>query len=151
MSAPQLIRPKPKDSPEVIDTLIAVRSEDVPRVWPKIEHYLHEANEYGGGKLTMHDWLVKTLCGYSELLVSPDHRSAVIGEPQQYPRKRVYGVILMGGEGDHPWESYQQVFEDRAKLSNCTSVEIFGRPGWKNILEQRLGYSRAHWVWRKEV
>ena len=139
------------NAPEIIDTLITVRPEDAPVIWPKIERYLDEANRYGGGKMALHDWLAKVLMGACDLMVSPGYQSAVIGEPQQYPRKRVYGVILLGGEGNHPWERYEAVFQDRAKFWGCESIEMFGRPGWKNILEQGLGYERAHWVWRKEV
>ena len=139
------------NAPEKIDTLYVVRPQDAPAVWPRVERYLWEANEHGGDKIMMHDWLAKILVGAADLMVSADCTSAVIGEPQQFPRRRVYGVILMGGEGGHDWQRYQRLFEQQAKIYGCDAIEIFGRKGWKPVLEQQLGYSFAHWVWRKEI
>lgn len=134
-----------------IDTLHPVAPDDVPHIWPAIEHYLEEANAYGGGKFAMIDWLVKVLMGHADLFIYPGGKSAAIGEPTHFPRRTVYGVILCGGEGYIDWMRYQAAFEAMARARGCNCVEIFGRPGWKNILEKDLGYQRAHWVWRKEL
>ena len=131
------------------DTLLFVPPEEVPSIWPKIEPYIQAANNYGGGKISNVDWLVRVLTGMSELFVSPDLRSAAIGEVQVFPRRRVYGIILLGGEGSHNWDMYQAAFESAMRQRQCDCLEVFGRPGWKNILKP-LGYEVAHWVWRKE-
>ena len=142
------MKPNPIDIP---DTLMLVSPEDIPSIWLDIEHYLKEANDYGGSKMQMHHWLARLLLGPSELFVSPNLSSAVICEPQQFDGRRVYGVILLGGEGKHDWREYQRVFEQQAISHRCDAIEIFGRKGWKNILEEQLGYQFAHWVWRKEL
>lgn len=134
-----------------IDTLIPVRVEAIPGVWPSISRYIDEANRYGGGKLATHDWLAKLLVGAAELFVYPGGESAAICELSVYPRRRVYGIILCGGEGGHDWLRYQAAFEARAHQLGCDSLEIFGRKGWRHIVEQQLGYDFAHWVWRKEI
>lgn len=134
-----------------VDTLHPVAPEDVPYIWPEISHYLDDANAYGGGKFLMIDWLTKLLLGHADLLVYPGSKSAAICEPIQFPRRRVYAVNLCGGEGGIDWLQYQAACEAGARVRGCDCIEIFGRPGWKNILEKQLGYKRAHWVWRKEI
>lgn len=138
------------DAPIPIDTLHPVSPADAAEVWPSVRRYILEANAYGGGKLTAEDWLAKILFQQADLYIYPGGVSAAIGEAQQFPRKRVYGVILLGGEGGHDWHRYQAAFEAVARMRNCESIEIFGRSGWKHIMKD-LGYELAHWVWRKEV
>ena len=134
-----------------VDILHPVRPEVIADLWHVVADYLAEANEYGGGKFELHDWLAKLLVGQADLFIYPAHVSAAICEMQVFPRRRVYGVILVGGEGGHDWQRYQAAFEARAHQLGCDSIECFGRKGWRPILEKELGYSFAHWVWRKEL
>jgi len=131
-------------------TLVYVTPPEAPALWPKIERYVQEANNYGGGKFAVHQWLGKVLAGQADLFVSPDLESAAICESVQYPLLRVYCIVLIGGEGGHDWDEYQKVFEDAAKVRQCDVIETFGRAGWKPVMK-RLGYDLAHFVWRKEV
>lgn len=122
---------------------------EIPALWEKIEPYVHDANRFGGGKFAAHDWLARLLVEAAWLYVSPTLESAVICEVQTYPRAKVFTIVLLGGEGGHDWDQYQSVFETAAGRCGCDQIEIFGRPGWKNILKAQ-GYELAHHVWRKE-
>lgn len=133
-----------------VDALVYVDPRDAPNLWPRIEQYVQDANNYGGGKFRLHDWLVKVLIGQADLFVSPDLESAVICEPFSYPVRNVYCIILLGGEGGHDWASYQSTLEEAAAKRGCDCLEAFGRPGWKNIMKDQ-DYEIAHWVWRKEL
>lgn len=130
--------------------LVYVEPRDAPGIWERIEQYVQEANNYGGGKFAVHDWLAKVLLGQADLFVAPDLSSAVICEQFQYPRRKVYGIILLGGEGGHLWDDYQCALEAAAAARGCDCLEVFGRAGWKQIMKEQ-GYELAHWVWRKEL
>lgn len=132
------------------DELVYVEPRDVPGIWERIEQYVQEANNYGGGKFAVHDWLAKVLIGNADLFVSPDLISAVICEVSTYPRRRIYGVILLGGEGGHNWDGYETALEAAAVTRGCDCLEVFGRPGWRKIMGEQ-GYVLAHHVWRKEL
>lgn len=139
-----------------LDTLVPVQPSEIPRLWEHIEPYIAGANAYGGGKFASHDWLAKLInerapgIPMAWLYVSPNLEAAAICEIQQYPRSRVFGVILLGGEGGHDWDNYQNLFEQQARYYQCDQIEIFGRPGWRDILKTQ-GYELAHHVWRKEI
>lgn len=133
-----------------VSTLVHISPDEAPAVWPQIVSYVHEANEYGGGKFATHDWLARVLIGAADLFVSPNVDSAAICEAQMFPRRAVYTIVLLGGEGGHDWDRYQEVFEQAAKARNCSCLEVFGRGGWRTILKKQ-GYELAHYVWRKEL
>lgn len=135
---------------ESIDTLLYVEPQEVPTLWPKIEEYIRQANSFGGGKFALHHWLAKIINGQSELFVSPTLETAVVCEAQEFPLRRVYMIVLLGGEGNCDWDNYMKVFEARSKFWGCTAMEVYGRVGWKRILESR-GAKLAHCVWRKEL
>lgn len=139
-----------KLSPIPIDTLHPVSPADAAEIWIDIRRYIEEANAFGGGKLTAEDWLAKILIGQADLFIYPGAQSAAICEAQQFQRRRVYGVILCGGEGGHDWRRYQAAFEAAARMRGCDCTEVFGRPGWKHVMKD-LGYDMAHWVWRKTI
>lgn len=132
------------------DSLVYVQPQEATGVWPHIEHYVAEANSYGGGKFAPYMWLSKILQNQADLFVTPGLGAAVICEPIVYPLTRVYCVVLLGGEGNHDWQSFQETFEEAAKVRQCDQIEVFGRGGWKHIMKD-LGYNLAHFVWRKEV
>lgn len=140
---------KPKLVPQT-DTLLLVEPHEATTVWPSIEEYVRQANSFGGGKFAPHHWLAKILNGQAELLVSPTLKTAVVCEPQQFPLRRVYMIVLLGGEGGCNWDNYMQVFEERSRVFGCTALEVYGRAGWKKIVESR-GAKLAHCVWRKEL
>lgn len=133
-----------------IDTMLRVEPAQVVTVWPRIAPYLEQANAYGGRKFAPHDWLVRLLAEICDLFVSPNLGSAALCEAQEYPRRRVYNIILFGGEGGHDWSTYQQVFEAAAIAKGCSCIEVYGRPGWRKLLGEH-GYQLAHYVWRKEL
>jgi len=130
--------------------MIYVPPQEIPAIWLHIEPYIQSANNFGGGKFATYHWLAKLLNNAADLFVTPDLKTAVICEPSSFPLRNVYGLILLGGEGEHEYAEYQKVWEDAAKRRGCNSIEIYGRPGWKAILKE-LGYETAHHVWRKEL
>lgn len=132
------------------DTLLLLEPHEAPALWHKIEEYIRQACAHGGNKFAPHHWLARVLSGQADLFVSPSLETAVIAEPQGFPLVNVYVVVLLGGEGGCDWDSYQTPLESRCKALGCTVVEVYGRPGWKKILESH-GMKMAHYVWRKEI
>lgn len=132
------------------EALRLVEVPDVPTVWPRICHFLEQANAYGRGKFSMHHWMARLLVGQAELLVAPDLTSAVLCDVTMFPQRRVYYVILLGGEGGHDYQGFQRVFEERARALGCDCIEMAGRPGWKPTMKS-VGYELAHYVWHKEL
>lgn len=120
-------------------------------VWPDIKKLIDAANDMGGGKFYSKHWLGRILFDQADLFVNAALTTAVIAEIQIYPTgKRVYMIVLMGSEGNCDWDSFGYTLEARAKFKECHSIEVYGRKGWKHILEKR-GMKFAHMVWRKEI
>lgn len=132
--------------------MIAIPPADAARLWPQIEGYVREANAYAGGKLEPVDWLVKVLTGQADLFVSVDHTLVMICEAQQFARNRVYAGLILAGEhqGGHDWDEVVRTVREAAQLRQCAYVEMYGRPGWRSIVESR-GFKPACTVWRLEV
>lgn len=132
--------------------MIHVLPPDAARLWPAIEGYVREANEYTGGKMLAHDWLAQVLLGQADLFISADQTLMAIGEPRQFPRKLVYLIALVAGKhnGAHNWADVMDTLRAAARARGCTQIEAYGRPGWGPILGE-LGFRQAHVVWRSEV
>ncbi len=125
-----------------------VAPDEVIDIWETVGPWLQSANQYAGGKLTLEDYLVKILTGQADLWTNG--KIAILAEPSAYPRKRVYTLLLAGGEHGANWGEVARLMEDVAKMKKCQSIEVFGRPGWKRILGAE-GYDVAHFVYRKEL
>lgn len=133
------------------DHLFVVSPDNAIEVWPDIEKYIDSANDFGGGKFLPRNWLSRILTLQADLFVNPTLTAAAIAESQVFPTgKKVYVIVLMGGEGNCDWDAFGHDLELRAKELRCHSIEVYGRKGWKNILESR-GMKFAHCVWRKEI
>lgn len=132
------------------DALVLVPIDQAPVLWPEVSKYLHSANEYAGDKFAMHDWLARVLNGKAELYVNSNKTCSVICEVIQFPRRRVYSISLLGGDGGHDYATYQHQWEQAAKRYGCSSIEIYGRAGWKRVMNE-LDYSLSHFVWSKEL
>lgn len=125
-----------------------ISPQDAISEWSRVEGWLDDANKLAGGKMTTADYLVKVLTGTADLWVGND--MAVLAEMTHYPRARVYVIVLAGGEGGHDWSAIESELENAARLRGCNKMEVFGRPGWKRILND-AGYRLACHVWTKEL
>jgi len=145
------IRQLPLELYDDSDQLTLVHPDMAVGIWSEIVGFIKAANDTGGGKYHPNHWLARVLYGQTDLFVNEDNTTAVIAEPQIFPTgKKVYVIVLMGSEGGCNWDSFGCDLEARAKNLGCHSIEIFGRKGWKKILETR-GVKFAHMVWRKEL
>ena len=131
-----------------MESMRFILPQNVDEEWLKVKEWIAEANSYAGGRYSPQDWLVKLLTGQAELYIGDG--MCVVGEAMQYPRKRVYQIILAGGNGGHDWIEIEAELEHIARSRGCSSMEVYGRPGWKKILTQ-AGYSIPLYVYQKEL
>ena len=112
--------------------------EDVEVVWPHVENHIERSAARAEGELTPADYLAFLINGQMHLWVAIEDKNVIAAMVTQvivYPRKRVLRIIAIGGEGMERWKQFFPMLENFAASLNCTSLEAWGRKGWKKILK----------------
>jgi hypothetical protein len=131
--------------------LIQFRAEEIDRIWPLVKEKVQAALERNHeGKTLMDDHHIKEMCkvGLKQLWVTVDQddnfKGVCISEIVQYPNYNV-GVVNIATGTDLPlWVNKIKEFEKWAfEKADCKKLEVYGRPGWKKMLEP-LGFHFNH-------
>ena len=129
-----------------------VVGDDVPTVWPLIEHLVVRALEYADGRYAASDVLMRLLARDMQLWLAVDWLGSIHGvcvtEIVNYPRSRRCQLFLAAGRDPRRWMNALATIESWAKAQGCDAIDCSGRAGWERLLH---GYKKTHVSLRKEL
>jgi hypothetical protein len=128
--------------------LIHFKPEEIDKVWPLVKDKIQAALDRNFNPKD--HWHVKEQCknGLEQLWVIVDNKDDIHGvcvsSIVKQPNYNV-GIVNMATGHDLPlWVDQIKEFEKWAsKNYGVKKIEIFGRPGWKRMLEP-LGFTFSH-------
>lgn len=112
--------------------------EDVPYVWEKVAPLLGTVTQHTEGEMETDDFLEALACGEMQLWVAVENDSLhmiMVTQIIPYPQKKVLRVIAIAGSGfKELHEKFNDMVESFAIRAGCSSMELWGRKGWKKLL-----------------
>jgi hypothetical protein len=129
------------------DCGVLVYREQVPAVWPQVEHFIRLTDGY---RSTADDLYPLLLNGDRQLWLCVSRGQIVgacISRVVEYPQSRAVLVTTLGGCGGD-WVQMLEDVEQFARASGCARVEVQGRYGWVRKLD---GYAPVSATLSKEV
>ena len=114
-----------------------ISAEDVPYIWDDVGPMLHRIREHSEGELETDDFLDHLMNGGMQLWISTDGwgmHSAMITQSVIYPQKKVLRIISLAGSDFKKLYYFKDMVESFAIKTGCSSLELWGRKGWKRLL-----------------
>lgn len=115
-----------------------VSYKEIPYVWSYVAPILHRVTSVSEGEMEPDDYLPQLLDGNMHLWVAVENGNFVIAMVTQfipYPQKKVLRVIAIAGERFlEIHEKFNDMVESFAITNGCSSLELWGRKGWKKML-----------------
>lgn len=115
-----------------------VLPEDYDNFWPLIKEYMDGAAKYTHGRFTALDILEGIKTRPQHLWIAYDDKvyGAVVTEVIEYPQMKSLIMHFTGGIELPKWKNEMLALLRRfAKDQGCTTIESFGRTGWKRIFK----------------
>ena len=116
---------------------VLVSPDDVPYIWDKILPYI-ELSQTDEKELSPDDFLDSLVGGEMQLWVVVEEKEVIacmISRFANYPQKKVFRIVFVGGEGMEKWLEFLPIIEDFALMNGCTFIEVWGRKAWLRILK----------------
>ena len=116
---------------------VLVAPDDVPYIWDKILPYI-ELSQTDEKELSPDDFLDSLVGGEMQLWVVVEEKEVIacmISRFANYPQKKVFRIVFVGGEGMEKWLEFLPLVEDFALMNGCTFIEVWGRKAWLRILK----------------
>ena len=139
----------PADSTEVTAHILS--PEDIPYVWEEVEPMLAMVSEHTEGELLTEDFMTPLEEGHMQLWVAIENKNiiaAMVTQVVTYPQKRVLRIIALGGEGFKKIKEFTPMVESFAVRLECSSLELWGRKGWKKLLPD---WKSSYIVYTKDI
>ena len=114
-----------------------VQPEDVAYIWEEVAPLLDRVKEHTEGALETDDFLEPLTHGDMQLWISTDGgvmHSAMITQIVIYPQKKVLRIISLAGSDFKKLYYFKDMVESFAIKTGCSSLELWGRKGWKRLL-----------------
>ena len=114
-----------------------VAPEDVAYIWERVAPLLDEAQEHTEGEVESDDFLESLTHGDMQLWIATEENelhSIMITQIITYPQKRVLRIISIAGSDFKRLYQFNEMVESFAIKTGCTSLELWGRKGWKKLL-----------------
>jgi hypothetical protein len=121
--------------------ILQIPAEVVPAAWPMALPLLREPIAMSRGCYEPEDVAAGCRAGEYQLWLATDASgviAAYVGKIMQYPRKRTYFSLFMGGKTGHidKWlKPLIEAVEAWSKTWGCEALEISGRKGWTRKVE----------------
>lgn len=118
--------------------------------------FIEKALEHSEGEYDLVDVEHGLLSGRYEswIAVADDEVKAVaITEVVQHPNYRELLIKHIGGKDKNIWmtpEWQDRTFSQYAKDTGCKNLVMFGRKGWKRVLD-KLGWKESYTIMKKEI
>lgn len=122
---------------------VFIRSVDalgLQKRWEEIEPLIADAYFYINGLLEPHDLLMSVAHGKETAWLIQGAEGQTLGfgttELLRYPRKLIARVNMLAGHDIHSWfHEAIDFFETWSRDLEVDLLEIWGRPGWKRLLQ----------------
>ena len=128
-----------------------VHPEEVPKIWGEVLPQIERCVPHSEGEMTPEDFYIALVDAEMQLWIAVEDDEVLASMVTQiipYPAKKVLRVIAIAeGEMDK-WFYFQPDLEEFARLMGCTSLEAWGRKGWKKILKD---WKDSYVVYTKEL
>ena len=115
-----------------------ISPEDVPYLWGDVGPMIAKVTEQTEGEFEPDDYLDNLTNGYMQLWLVTEGKKIIISMITQiilYPQKNVLRVIALAGKNfKEVHDNFIDVLETFAIKSGCSSLELWGRKGWKKML-----------------
>ena len=116
-----------------------VAPEDVAYIWEEVAPLLDKVQEHTEGEVESDDFLEPLTHGDMQLWIATEDKnlhSVMITQIIPYPQKQVLRVISLAGSDFKKLNQFQAMLESFAIKTGCTSLELWGRKGWKKLLPE---------------
>ena len=117
-----------------------MRPEDVAHVWGDVAPLLLTVSQHAEGEMEPDDYLESLTHGDMQLWTASEEKKiflAMVTQIVPYPQKKVLRVIAISGERfKEAHKHFNDVVETFALRVGCSSMELWGRKGWKKMLPE---------------
>ena len=128
--------------------ITGVESEDIPKVWAKVEGLLSSALEYAHGEYELQDIYVGLCCQNMQLWIGyrdTEIEGVMVTEIHVHPRKRYLFIVLLAGKSPERWEHGWPIVEKWAMELGLDGVRTLGRRGFeRHSLSKVTGLKPLH-------
>ncbi len=115
-----------------------IQPEDVAYLWDDVGPMLAKVTERSEGEFEPDDYLETLTQGAMQLWIATEEKNitlAMVTQIISYPQKKVLRVIAISGEKFIEAHSqFNDMVEAFAIRVGCSSMELWGRKGWKKML-----------------
>ena len=115
-----------------------IQPEDVAYLWDDVGPMLARVTERSEGEMEPDDYLETLTQGAMQLWIATEEKNitlAMVTQIISYPQKKVLRVIAISGERFIEAHSqFNDIVETFAVNVGCSSMELWGRKGWKKML-----------------
>ena len=115
-----------------------ISPEDVAYLWDDVGPMLARVTERSEGEMEPDDYLETLTQGAMQLWIATEEKNitlAMVTQIISYPQKKVLRVIAISGEKFIEAHSqFNDMVEAFAIRVGCSSMELWGRKGWKKML-----------------
>ena len=128
-----------------------VHPEEVPKLWKKVLPQIERCVPHSEGEMESPDFYVALVDGEMQLWIAVEDEEVIASMVTQiipYPQKKVLRIIAIAGGDMDKWFHFEPDLEEFAILMGCTSLEAWGRKGWKKILTD---WKDSYVVYTKEL
>lgn len=125
-----------------------VLSHRINEVWPAVAPIIERALEFGDGKYALtdiHRFLEEQACQLWIIHNTAGIAGALVTQIVNYPQDRRLCFFACAGVEADKWLHLNEVIKCYAREQGCSSVEIYGRPGWVKKMKP-YGFKPIHVV-----
>lgn len=119
--------------------LTGIPAGRVASVWPAVAPMLARALDHGQGDYGLDDiraLLLDRSCQLWAWIEDGAIAACCVTTIIVYPRRKVCGLMLVGGKGLARWlDAAQPVIAAWARAQGCTQLEGYARKGWLRVLK----------------
>ena len=126
--------------------------EDIPYVWEDIEPLLAKVSKHTEGEMLPEDFMTPLEEGLMQLWVAIEEKNiiaAMVTQIVPYPQKKTLRVIaIAGSDFKGLYARFNDMIEGFAVRVGCSSMELWGRKGWKKLLPD---WKDSYIVYTKDI
>ena len=114
-----------------------VHPSEIPKIWNEVLPQIERCVPHSEGEMTPEDFYIALIEAEMQLWIAVEEDEVIASMVTQvitYPSKKVLRVIAIAGREIGKWFHFQPDLEEFAILMGCSSLEAWGRKGWKRIL-----------------
>ena len=114
-----------------------LQPEHVAYIWEDVAPMLARVTSHTEGELEPDDFIEPLTHGEMQLWIVIEDKeiiAALITQVIPYPQKKVLRLISLAGEDFSKFKDFISMVESFAIRSECSSLEMWGRKGWKKLL-----------------